>query len=74
MTTLCQQTYDLINKIILNIFNRLTKYNERRNDLVVLTLKELTKLYTQESRSKNESNLENNISAHHRPIGILYYG
>lgn len=74
MTTLCQQTYDLINKIILNIFNRLTKYNERRNDLVVLTLKELTKLYTQESRSKNESNFENNISAHHRPIGILYYG
>lgn len=46
MTTLCPQTVDLINKIILNIFNRLTKYNERRNDLVVLTLKELPKLYT----------------------------
>ena len=74
MTTLCQETYDLINKTNLNIFNSLTKYNERGYQLLVLTLKELTKLYTQESRSKNESNLENNIFAHHRPIGILYYG
>ena len=74
MTTLCQETYDLINKTNLNIFNSLTKYNERGNHLLVLTLKELTKLYTQESRSKNESTLENNISTHHRPIGILYYG
>ena len=47
---------------------------KRGNHLVVLTLKELTKLYTYESRSKNESTLENNTSAHHRPIGILYYG
>lgn len=74
MTTLCQETYDLINKTNLNIFNSLTKYNERGYQLLVLTLKELTKLYTQESRSKNESNFENNISAPHRPIGILYYG
>ena len=73
MTTLCQETYDLINKTILNIFNGLTKYNERGNHLVVLTLKEPTKLCTHESRLKMKVLWKIILLLHHRPIGILYY-
>lgn len=46
---------------------------KRRHYLLVSATRELTKQYTVESGSKNESNLENNNSAHHRPSRILYY-